>query len=272
MRPFRFHMTGLTHASQVTDGICLFRVGELPEWNYMVNRDGRSDVLETYNARATITQDGQRTSLYPTPSTVRFYTANIEAGQNPTPSFRNEFVGTHPVAEPPHLIPAGMLARFTWRSLKILRAIRACVLNVFDKSPALSRSNLSFIGTRKSEAMLVAYRMGPIVNTVSRGPFTMTRLAAKTRRGQTVVRYRILDSALNAVLDWHVTKIANKRYHGGSMSIAIACDIEGFDLTLCEIDKDYFESGSKRLKYHQSAPRLFDVTKPEPAEQISLYK
>ncbi len=49
--------------------------------------------------------------------------------------------------------------------------------------------------------------------------------------------------------------------HGGSMSIAIACDIEGFDLDLCELDKDYFEAGKKRLEQHQSQPRMFA---PEP--------
>ena len=42
--------------------------------------------------------------------------------------------------------------------------------------------------------------------------------------------------------------------HGGSMSIAIACDIEGYDLDLCELDKDYFEAGKKRLEQHQSQP------------------
>lgn len=45
--------------------------------------------------------------------------------------------------------------------------------------------------------------------------------------------------------------------HGGSMSIAIACHNLGFDLTLCELDTDYYESGLKRLKEHQSQTRLF---------------
>ena len=36
--------------------------------------------------------------------------------------------------------------------------------------------------------------------------------------------------------------------HGGSMSIAIACHQMGFDLTLCELDKDYYEAGVKRFK------------------------
>ena len=59
--------------------------------------------------------------------------------------------------------------------------------------------------------------------------------------------------------------------HGGSMSIAIACDIEGFDLTLCEIDKDYFEAGKKRLEQHQAQPRLFEPEKIEPGEQPSMF-
>ena len=54
--------------------------------------------------------------------------------------------------------------------------------------------------------------------------------------------------------------------HGGSMSIAIACDIEGFDLDLCELDKDYFEAGRKRLEQHQAQPRLFDAPAPQPIQ------
>ncbi len=58
--------------------------------------------------------------------------------------------------------------------------------------------------------------------------------------------------------------------HGGSMSIAIACDIEGYDLTLCELDKGYFEAGKKRLEQHQQQPRMFA---PEPVahpEQLTI--
>lgn len=58
--------------------------------------------------------------------------------------------------------------------------------------------------------------------------------------------------------------------HGGSMSIAIACDIEGFDLTLCEIDKDYFEAGKKRLAQHQAQSRMFDAPKAQPGIQTNL--
>lgn len=58
--------------------------------------------------------------------------------------------------------------------------------------------------------------------------------------------------------------------HGGSMSIAIACDIEGFDLTLCEIDKDYFEAGKKRLEQHQLQPRLFEPEAQPNGEQLTI--
>jgi site-specific DNA-methyltransferase (adenine-specific) len=40
--------------------------------------------------------------------------------------------------------------------------------------------------------------------------------------------------------------------HLGSMSIAIACHDYGFDLTGCEIDKEYFDAGMKRVQNHVS--------------------
>lgn len=45
--------------------------------------------------------------------------------------------------------------------------------------------------------------------------------------------------------------------HLGSGSIAIACHNLGFDLTACELDKDYYESALKRLKDHQAQLKLF---------------
>lgn len=45
--------------------------------------------------------------------------------------------------------------------------------------------------------------------------------------------------------------------HLGSGSIAIACHNLGYDLTACELDKDYYEAAMKRLKEHQSQTRLF---------------
>lgn len=45
--------------------------------------------------------------------------------------------------------------------------------------------------------------------------------------------------------------------HLGSGSIAIACHNLGFDLTACELDKDYFEAAIKRLKQHQAQLTMF---------------
>jgi len=45
--------------------------------------------------------------------------------------------------------------------------------------------------------------------------------------------------------------------HGGSMNSAIACDLEGFDLDICEIDKEYFEAGVNAFNLHKRQQRLF---------------
>ena len=45
--------------------------------------------------------------------------------------------------------------------------------------------------------------------------------------------------------------------HLGSGSIAIACHNLGFDLTACELDKEYFDAAIKRIKDHQAQIRMF---------------
>ena len=45
--------------------------------------------------------------------------------------------------------------------------------------------------------------------------------------------------------------------HLGSGSIAIACHNLGYDLTACELDKDYYEAAMKRLKEHKQQLRMF---------------
>lgn len=45
--------------------------------------------------------------------------------------------------------------------------------------------------------------------------------------------------------------------HLGSGSIAIACHNLGFDLTACELDKDYFDAAIKRIEQHKQQIRLF---------------
>jgi site-specific DNA-methyltransferase (adenine-specific) len=45
--------------------------------------------------------------------------------------------------------------------------------------------------------------------------------------------------------------------HGGSMSIAIACHDLGYDLDVCELDKDYFNAAKKRYEKHIEQIRMF---------------
>ena len=45
--------------------------------------------------------------------------------------------------------------------------------------------------------------------------------------------------------------------HFGSLSIGIACHDMGFDLTACELDRDYYEAGKQRLINHQKQLNLF---------------
>ena len=51
----------------------------------------------------------------------------------------------------------------------------------------------------------------------------------------------------NKILDTHL----------GSGSLAIACHNLKYDLTACEIDKEYYESAIKRLKNHQAQIQMF---------------
>ena len=45
--------------------------------------------------------------------------------------------------------------------------------------------------------------------------------------------------------------------HLGSGSIAIACHDYGFDLTCCELDKEYYDKAIQRIKNHVSQQKLF---------------
>jgi site-specific DNA-methyltransferase (adenine-specific) len=45
--------------------------------------------------------------------------------------------------------------------------------------------------------------------------------------------------------------------HLGSGSIAIACHNLGFDLTACELDKEYYDAAIKRIEQHKNQTRLF---------------
>jgi site-specific DNA-methyltransferase (adenine-specific) len=45
--------------------------------------------------------------------------------------------------------------------------------------------------------------------------------------------------------------------HLGSGSIAIACHDYGFDLTACELDKEYFDKAMGRINNHVAQQKLF---------------
>lgn len=45
--------------------------------------------------------------------------------------------------------------------------------------------------------------------------------------------------------------------HLGSGSIAIACNDYGFELTACELDKDYYDKAIERIKLHTNQLQLF---------------
>ena len=45
--------------------------------------------------------------------------------------------------------------------------------------------------------------------------------------------------------------------HLGSGSIALACHNLKFDLTACELDKEYYKAAMKRLEQHKNQQRLF---------------
>jgi site-specific DNA-methyltransferase (adenine-specific) len=47
--------------------------------------------------------------------------------------------------------------------------------------------------------------------------------------------------------------------HLGSGSIAIACHNRGFELTACELDKDYYDAAIKRIKNHTAQTTIFDL-------------
>jgi len=51
----------------------------------------------------------------------------------------------------------------------------------------------------------------------------------------------------NKILDTHL----------GSGSIALACHNLGFDLTACELDKEYYNEAIKRIEQHKAQIRMF---------------
>jgi len=64
--------------------------------------------------------------------------------------------------------------------------------------------------------------------------------------------------------EWLLMKYAKENdkildTHLGSGSIAIACHNRGFELTACELDKDYYEASIKRIKEQTAQKTIFDL-------------
>lgn len=83
-----------------------------------------------------------------------------------------------------------------------------------------------------------------------------------------------MQAEMGGVKKWHPTTKPIKLYrwllqkfakqgdkildtHGGSMSIAIACDMEGFELDICERDTEYFNTAIERFKKYKQQLTLF---------------
>jgi site-specific DNA-methyltransferase (adenine-specific) len=65
-----------------------------------------------------------------------------------------------------------------------------------------------------------------------------------------------------ALYKWILDKYAKENdkildTHLGSGSIAIACHDYGFELTACELDKEYFDQAMKRINNHMAQTQLF---------------
>ena len=83
--------------------------------------------------------------------------------------------------------------------------------------------------------------------------------AAKWETGQNKIHPTQKPVKLYEWLLMNYAKQGNKILdtHLGSGSIAIACHNLGFDLTACELDKDYYDAAIKRIEQHKAQQRLF---------------
>ncbi len=113
---------------------------------------------------------------------------------------------------------------------------------VWDKGnnhPDMSRCELASLSMRRTVEYLYLFNAG----------FTEKNRIHPCQKPVALYRWLLKNYAKpgQRILDTHL----------GSGSIAIACDLEGFDLVGCEIDADYIAGARKRLADHQAQPRLF---------------
>ena len=59
--------------------------------------------------------------------------------------------------------------------------------------------------------------------------------------------------------------------HMGSQSSRIACHMEGYDFTGCELDPEYFEQGNQRYELFLKTYGTADIEKAVPGQQINMF-
>ena len=91
--------------------------------------------------------------------------------------------------------------------------------------------------------------------------FEMSRGKALAKNNEQGGRFHPTQKPV-ALYKWLLDKYAKQGdkipdTHLGSGSIAIACHDYGFELTACELDKEYYDKAVKRIKNHISQQKLF---------------
>tara|TARA_R110001599_G_scaffold199190_3_gene395970 strand:- start:571 stop:1194 length:624 start_codon:yes stop_codon:yes gene_type:complete len=86
-------------------------------------------------------------------------------------------------------------------------------------------------------------------NGGSRTPAALADIIHPTQKPVKLYEWLLINYAKegNKILDTHL----------GSGSIAIACHNLGYDLTACELDKEYYEAAIKRIEQHKQQIRMF---------------
>jgi site-specific DNA-methyltransferase (adenine-specific) len=113
---------------------------------------------------------------------------------------------------------------------------------VWDKGQRLTMSDGELIFTSENKALRI-YKLNRVYISKNGGSIHPTQKPVK------LYEWLLMNYAKEGdkILDTHL----------GSMSIAIACHNLGYELTGCELDKEYYDQGIKRVKNHIAQQRLF---------------
>ena len=75
-------------------------------------------------------------------------------------------------------------------------------------------------------------------------------------QGDTTKKIKI-NQVLNYITPTSLTVSDGETVDLGSGSIALACHNLGYDLTACELDKEYYNDAMKRIEQHKAQIRMF---------------